>query len=214
MDLWEKIKKGLEDGASTVSEKAAEWLKTGAEVVKEGAEKVSEKTVYGSRLAKLRWEYRGIQKDIEREFTDLGGKAYDLLCENRGADLEKEIGENIQKLRSLEKDLENKEKEIEELPKVFEMESIDKRNIQDLKRDLEAGGGAIEQTVIEDKSPFLGKKLREIKLPEDTLVGTIVRQEEVIIPDGETAFQLGDKVTLLGKRKDVEKAIEQMRPQR
>jgi len=50
-------------------------------------------------------------------------------------------------------------------------------------------------------------------LPEDALVGTIIRHEEVIIPDGETVFELGDKVTLLGKREDVEKTIEQMKPE-
>jgi len=210
MSLWEKIKKGLEEGVSAVSDKAADWLKTGTEAVKEGTEKVSEKIVYGSKLAKFKYEYRNIHKAIEKEFTELGGKVFYLLSENADADLEEEIKENIQKLRALEKDLKNKEKEIEDLPKTFETESIDKKNVNELKKDLEAGGGTIEQIVIEDKSPFLGKKLNEIKLPEDALIGTIIRNEDVIIPDGKTIFQIGDKVTLLGKREDVEKTIEQM----
>jgi len=213
MSLWEKIKKGLDEGVSAVSDKAAEWLKTGTEAVKEGTEKVSEKIVYGSKLAKLKYEHRGIQKAIKPEFTELGGKVYQLFAENRLEDLEKETEENIQKLSSLEKKLKNKEKEIEGLPKTFETEPIDKKNVDELKKDLEAGGGTIEQIIIEDKSVFLGKKLKEVQLPEDALVGTIIRHEEVIIPDGETVFELGDKVTLLGKREDVEKTIEQMKPE-
>jgi K+/H+ antiporter YhaU regulatory subunit KhtT len=210
MSLWEKIKKGLEEGVSAVSDKAADWLKTGTEAVKGGTEKVSEKIVYGSKLAKFKYDYRNIHKAIEKEFTELGGKVYHILSENAEAKLEEEIKENIQKLRSLENDLKNKEKEIENLPKTFETDPIDKKNVNALKRDLEAGGGTIEQIVIEDKSPFLGKKLKEIQLPEDALVGTIIRNQDVIIPDGDTVFQIGDKVTLLGKREDVEKTIGQI----
>lgn len=113
-------------------------------------------------------------------------------------------------MQSLEKDLKNKEKEIEDLPKTFDMESIDKKNVNELKKDLEVGGGKIEQIVIEDKSPFLGRKPKEIQLPEDALVGTIIRNEDVIIPNGDTIFQTGDKVTLLGKKDDVEETIEQI----
>lgn len=212
MSLWEKIKKDLEEGVSAVSDRAAGWLKTGTEAVKDGTEKVSEKIVYGSKLAKFKYEYRNIRKTIEKEFAELGGRVYHVLSENTEADLAEEIKDNIQKLRSLEEDLKNKEKEMEDLPKTFVAESIDVKNINALKKDLEAGGGTIEQIVIEDKSPFLGKKLKEIQLPEDALVGTIIRNEDVIIPDGDTVFQIGDKVTLLGKREDVEKTIGQMTP--
>jgi K+/H+ antiporter YhaU regulatory subunit KhtT len=214
MSLWEKFKSGFGEGISSASEKAADWFKTGADAVKEGTGKASEKIAYGSKLAKLKYEYRNIHKAIEKEFTELGGKVYNLFCENKVVDLEKDAKENIKRLNSLENDLKNKEKEIEELPRVFGKESIDRRSIDDLKKDLEAGGGTIEQIVIEDKSPFLGKKLKEIQLPEDALVGTIIRGEEVIIPDGETVFQASDKVTLLGKKEDVDKTIEQMKPGR
>jgi len=212
MSLWEKIKKGLDEGVSTVSDKAGDWLKTGTEAVKGGTEKASEKIIYASKLAKLKYEHRGIQKTIKPEFTELGGKVYQLFAENRLEELEKETEKNIHKISSLENKLKNKEKEIEGLPKTFGTEPIEKKTVDDLKKDLEAGGGTIEQIVIEDKSAFLGNKLKEIQLPEDALVGTIIRYEEVIIPDGETVFELGDKVTLLGKREDVEKTIRQMKP--
>ena len=142
----------------------------------------------------------------------MGGKVYNLICENKVEDIEKETLENIKKLRSLEIDLKNKEKEIADLPNASLMDSIDKKNIKGLTKDIEADCGTIEQIVIVDKSPFLGKKLKEIQLPEDALVGTIIRNEKVIIPDGETIFQLGDKLTLLGKREDVKKTMGQISP--
>ena len=105
MNLWQKIKKGLEQGTSTVSEKAAEQLKDGAKVVKEDAGKVSEKTVYASKLAKLKWEQRGIEKAILGELTKLGGKLYNLFCGNSEMHLKKGTQEDVQRLRSLEQDL-------------------------------------------------------------------------------------------------------------
>ncbi len=213
MSLWITIKKSLEEGVSSVSDKAADWLKTGSAVLKDGSEKASEKIAYGTKLAKLKYEYRAIQKEIEKEFTELGGMVFHILGENSGAKLEENIRNNLQKIKSLEKDLKAKEKEIEELPRSFDNKSIDRKNVDELKKNLETGGGTIEQAVIEDKSPFLGKKLKEVTLPEDALVGTIIRNEDVIIPDGETVFQLGDKVTLLGKRDDVEKTIRQIMPE-
>jgi K+/H+ antiporter YhaU regulatory subunit KhtT len=213
MSLWETIKKGMEEGASAVSEKAAEWLKTGSASFKEGSEMASEKIAYGTKLAKLKYEYRAIQKAIEKEFTELGGIVFHVLNEKTGADLKKETRDSISKISSLEEELKIKEKEIEELPKSFNNNSIDRKNVDQLKKNLETGGGTIEQVVIEKKSPFLGKKLKEITLPDDALVGTIIRNDDVIIPDGDTIFQLDDKVTLLGKREDVEKTISQIIPE-
>jgi K+/H+ antiporter YhaU regulatory subunit KhtT len=213
MSLWETIKKGMEEGASAVSEKAAEWLKTGSASFKEGSEIASEKIAYGTKLAKLKYEYRAIQKAIEKEFTELGGIVFHVLNEKTGADLKKETGDSISKISSLEEELKIKEKEIEELPKSFNNNSIDRKNVDQLKKNLETGGGTIEQVVIEKKSPFLGKKLKEITLPDDALVGTIIRNDDVIIPDGDTIFQLDDKITLLGKREDVEKTISQIIPE-
>ncbi|MDZ7261797.1 MAG: TrkA C-terminal domain-containing protein [candidate division KSB1 bacterium] len=205
MNLWEKVKKGLEGGAATVSEKASDWFKIGAEYLKEGAEKVSEKALEVSKLARLKWEQRSIQKDIEQELIEIGGKLYDLWSQDRVDELRDQVQENVARIQALEKELENKEKEIEELSR-----SIDKVSISELKKDLEAGGGTIEQIVIKTGSPVLGKKLREVELPKEALVGTIVRGPDVIIPDGETEFQEGDKVTLLGKKEDVEKAVSQL----
>jgi len=53
-------------------------------------------------------------------------------------------------------------------------------------------------------SPAAGKKVKEVDLPKEVLLGPITRGKELIIPDGETVLQAADWVTLLGRKKDVE----------
>lgn len=202
MELWEKVKKGLEGGAATVSEKSSEWFKTGTEMVKEGAEVISEKASELSKFTKLKWEQYSLQNKIDQEFIALGGKIYDNWSDEAGVKLEAELNEIIVKIKALENELTLKEKEIEEISK-----SVYKKNIKDLQKDLDASGGIVEQIVITKKSPVLGKKLSDIELPKEALIGMIVRDNNAIIPDGSTQLLENDKVTLLGKKQDVEATI-------
>jgi trk system potassium uptake protein TrkA len=52
---------------------------------------------------------------------------------------------------------------------------------------------AIEFLAMETSS-IVGKPLRKLSVPKGALVGSIVREDEVIIPDGETIIQVGDRV--------------------
>jgi hypothetical protein len=210
MSLWNKIKHSIEHGAPTVFERAATWLRSGAEIAETGAERLSSRVIYASRSSKLRSEQRDIRKAIEGEFALLGETVYDLWQEGKEADVAKRTRAVMSELRSLEKQLERKGIEIEELIEKFQMEPIDRQSLKELRDDLEAGGGTVEQVTIEDGSLHIDKKLKEIQLPDDVLVGTIVRDNEILIPDGDTTLKAGDRVALLGKREDVEKTIEQM----
>ena len=51
---------------------------------------------------------------------------------------------------------------------------------------------------IKENSELLGKKLKDCRFPEDTLVVGITRDCKLFIPDGETAFELNDKVIFMG----------------
>ena len=182
MSLWEKIKKGLGVGVETVSEKTGEL----------------------STLAKLNWEKFKIQKSFEKELNKLGGKVFQLHVENREKDFTSETKDIAQKLNELEQQLLEK---VEEIKEASDKGEIDKRHLKEFKHDLELGDGTIEQLVIDEKCKIAGKKLMEIKFPENVLVGAIVREEKVIIPDGNTVIQQGDKVTLLGEKDDVKEAL-------
>ena len=85
--------------------------------------------------------------------------------------------------------------------------SIDPKQVIGLKKDLEMGDGTIEQIVVDQASFLSGKRIMDIKFPKNVLMGTIVREDEVIIPDGQTELKEGDKVTLLGKKEDVEEVV-------
>jgi len=183
MSLWDKVKHGLEEGMVTISEKTSEM----------------------SKLAKMKWDRRSIEKEIHQILISMGEKVYEGRTGVDEAAMEGALSESIQKLHALEQALEAKNSEIDTFTA-----KIDSRQVKGLKQDLEMGDGTIEQIVVGEQSALAGKKLMEIKLPKAVLVGTIVREEAVIIPDGKTVLQAGDKITLLGKIDDVEKAKTQL----
>ena len=179
MKLWEKIKTGFSGSVETISDKTSEW----------------------SQLAKLRWEQQSIEKSIEKSHNELGGMVYQLHVENQQDQLIEQTKEIIQKLKTLEEQLRQKQDEIKEIIE----KGVDVKQLKEFRKDLELGDGAIDQLVIEENSKIIGKKLMEIKFPKNVLVGAVVRDEQVIIPDGKTTFHQGDRVTLLGEKENVEK---------
>lgn len=54
---------------------------------------------------------------------------------------------------------------------------------------------AIEAEALET-SPLVGRPLRTVEFPEGVRVGAIYRHKEVIMPDGDTTIQAGDRVIL------------------
>jgi len=207
MSLWERITKEIQEGAYTISEKAGEFFRSGAELLKDGVEVASEKAAYASRLAKLKWERSVLHREIEKAFTALGGQAYELFVQEKLGELAEAAKDKFENLRDLEAKLESKEQEIENLPKTFSAEGGAKSGVADLKKDLEAGGGTIVQTVLKEQSTLVGQKLKNLALPQDVLIGTIVRGDKVIIPEGDTVLMVGDRITILGKKEAIDQVI-------
>jgi K+/H+ antiporter YhaU regulatory subunit KhtT len=170
----------------------------------EGVERVSEKTVQWSNLARLKWEQRNLQTSIDEVLNELGGEIYQLYVDKKGNQLLSAAKEILDRLTLLEKKMAEKEQEVEDLIK----RGVDKDQLKEFKQDLELGDGKIEQIMLEKTSNLIGKKLLEIRFPKKVLIGAIVRNERVIIPDGQTKLRVGDRVTLLGEKKDVEKALQ------
>jgi trk system potassium uptake protein TrkA len=66
------------------------------------------------------------------------------------------------------------------------------------------------EAVAMETSDIVGRPLREIEFPKDAIVGAIVRGSEVIIPNGSTVIQPGDRVMIFALTlaiKEVEKAL-------
>ena len=206
--LWERITKDLQEGVITISEKAGVLLKSGAEALRGGMEAASEKAALSAKLAKLKWEQNLLQREIEKSFTALGGQAYELYVAGNLGELSTAAQDKFESLRKFEAELESKEKEIESLPKLFVAKSGSENWVEDLRKDLEGGEGAILQVKISERSPAAGRKLQDLELPRDLVVGAIARGEEIILPEGGTAFMPGDRVTILGKKAVIAKASE------
>lgn len=115
MSLWEKIAKDLQQSATTFSEMASDFIKSGAEVIRDGIEVASEKTAQATKIAKLKWEKGMIHREIEKAFLALGGQVYELHVQGKLADLATAAHERLEELRVLENKLDNKEKEIADL---------------------------------------------------------------------------------------------------
>lgn len=207
--LWDKIAQDVQAGVLTLSEKTGEWLKIGAEALRGGMETASAKATYTSKMAKLKWEQNLLQREIEKAFTGLGGQTYDLFIADRLSELPEVARDKFEQLRKLEADLDAKEIELENLPKTFAASS-DRSSAMDWQGDLERSGGTVTQISITAQTPAAHRKLSELNLSADIVVGAILRGEEMLIATADTTILPGDRVTLLGKKEAVAQAAQLM----
>ncbi|NOY79050.1 MAG: hypothetical protein GXO76_14455 [Calditrichaeota bacterium] len=196
MDFLKKVQDSLD-----------KFSKASTEVAKEGLDKLSEKAGELSKLGKTKLDILKLQKKLDSLFEELGKEAYPLITEKKFDEMEAKLSSLLSQIGSVKEELTQKELEIELNRQETEKTTIDSSRVKELRKDLESGGGAIEQVIIYDYSPVVGKKLKDVELPKEVLVGTILREETVVIPDGTYEFKVGDKVTLLGKKDDVDKTI-------
>ncbi len=94
--MWEKIKKGLKDGATLSMEKIEEYTKIG----------------------KLKVEEMAAKRKITRNFVDIGERTFDLIEENKGGQVETDLAiktamENIKALRQELLEIDQKIKDIQ-----------------------------------------------------------------------------------------------------
>jgi trk system potassium uptake protein len=64
---------------------------------------------------------------------------------------------------------------------------------------IPVGEGKVNITEIKltAASPVVGKTLRDLALPSDSLVAVVLRNEEALIPRGATELQAGDRIVLI-----------------
>ncbi len=102
-ELWGKLKKSLKDGLEVVAEKTQEV----------------------GQIGKVKLEIMGIKRRIAKQFTELGGKVYHLYKEDNVKDLSDrdDVKAIVGLVSSLEQDLSDKEKELEEISSEKEVSS-------------------------------------------------------------------------------------------
>lgn len=94
MPMWDDVKRNL-----------MEWYTV-----------TTDKTVEVAKVTSLRYDKFGISRDIERQFSELGNLVYTALEEGRTATLgDPGVAAIVERLNSLEKELQAKEQEIGEV---------------------------------------------------------------------------------------------------
>jgi len=68
---------------------------------------------------------------------------------------------------------------------------------EDMAEIIEAG--------VSPTSRFIGKKLKDAKIPKSALIGAIIRDSEVIIPGGDDIVMNGDKLIIFALRESLKK---------
>lgn len=94
-NVWERIKKGLKDGAALSMDKIEEYTKVG----------------------KLKIEEFSAKKKIERNFIDIGERVFELVSDEKTKDVEKDIliSNAVENVKTLQDELIEIEKRIEEI---------------------------------------------------------------------------------------------------
>jgi hypothetical protein len=139
-----------------------------------------------------------LENSIDSIFLRLGSRTYDLRKENLPFADDGEV-------KSLMEEISAKRQELAQWKKEFQKKW--REEVKELKSNLERGDGALEQVEVSFLSAVTGKRIKDIHFPKEVLLGPILRGEELIIPDGETEILIADRVTLMGKRKDVEATV-------
>lgn len=67
---------------------------------------------------------------------------------------------------------------------------------------LKNGRLVLSEILIKDTSPVCGKSLKEIDIPRDCILVSVLRDTEVIIPNGFTVLQSGDYIIAVSSHED------------
>ncbi|MEC8099734.1 MAG: Trk system potassium transporter TrkA [Pseudomonadota bacterium] len=62
--------------------------------------------------------------------------------------------------------------------------------------ELQAGKAEIIEFLVKEGSRLVGIPLKDAKLPENTIIGSIARQNTVVTPTGDTIIETGDKIVM------------------
>jgi trk system potassium uptake protein TrkA len=62
---------------------------------------------------------------------------------------------------------------------------------------LKRGKLSIVEANLKSASPAVGKSIKELKLPADSILATIIRENQIIFPKGETTLHPGDSIIAL-----------------
>jgi len=210
MGLLDKIKESLFQGSEKVTDVTEKLVEKGKRIGTDGVDatreifqSISERTSDVTALAKLKRELSSFPKQLDTEALNLGRVVLTLRRSGEFSSENETFREQIKKLEEMDNTFKTKQHEYEQLKKKHSSDYV----VNKLSEDLSEAGAIIDQVTISEKSNVVNKALKEILLPKEALVSAIKREEDVIIPDGNTLLKTGDQVIVIGKKDDVDKVV-------
>lgn len=90
-----------------------------AKTIREGVDTVVEKTEELTRMGKIKVDIINIKRNVEKNFTELGGRVYHLMAEQNKTQIsgDKEVKKILDSIKLLEKELQEKKAELEKVGK-------------------------------------------------------------------------------------------------
>ena len=70
---------------------------------------------------------------------------------------------------------------------------------------MQQGEARVLELKVTTKSKVAGKPLRKIGMPKHSIIAAIVREDETIIPHGETTIQVGDNAVVFARTASIPK---------
>ncbi|MCP4725610.1 MAG: hypothetical protein GY863_11265 [bacterium] len=144
--LWDNIKKGLMD--------SAKMAKEGAHIAAEKAEELGKKS-------KIMIDISNIKRKIEKDFTELGGKVYHIVQEEKVKDVSgnEEVQALMASIKDHEDELDIKHKEMDEISVAIKAEQEARKHHEDDEAaPEEAAEDTKKEETPEDKD---GEKAKE-----------------------------------------------------
>lgn len=112
--------------------------------IRDGLELVVDKTEEYTKIGKLKVDIISIKRKIEKQFTELGGRAFDLLTGDNAGSLQKDekVTKLVRDIQAFEQELKVKEADIERVKQDKEKERLDRQEarkqqaeVNDLNKD-------------------------------------------------------------------------------
>lgn len=72
---------------------------------------------------------------------------------------------------------------------------------------IEAGKITITEVTLDESCPSTGARISELQLPRDSILASIIRKEEILIPKGSTYLEAGDKIVIIALPKSQSRVL-------
>jgi len=134
------------------------WEKTMSALldsIRDGLELVVDKTEEYGKIGKLKVDIFGIKRNIEKQFTELGGRVYELMTTKSTTKIaeDEEVKKAIETVKGLEVQLKDKELEIDKVKTEKEVERRERQESR--KKEAQAKETAFDSL---DDEPIDPKK--------------------------------------------------------